>query len=209
MSRSISSEHSAPASTPSAPVNDMLDRASGLKDHDTLTFGDVLGEFGRASFLPLLILLGLALASPLSGIPLFSSVAGLSIALIAFQGAAGRSVIWLPKAFLSKGVKGARAASAIKRLRGIATWLDARTARRWHLLTDRISGRVLMGIAGCAGAATPLLELIPFSSSLIGLGTVLIALALLVRDGVVALAGLGAFAAAAVVPFTVATTLAN
>ena len=59
--------------------------------------GDVITVLGRKSYAPLLMVPGLALVSPLSGIPGFSSICGITIALVSLQMMAHRRVLWLPK----------------------------------------------------------------------------------------------------------------
>jgi hypothetical protein len=49
----------------------------------------------------------------------------------------------------------------------------------------------------------PFLELVPFSSSILGLSVVLISSAFLTRDGLYALAGLGVFAVAPMIPLLI------
>jgi hypothetical protein len=59
------------------------------------------------------------------------------------------------------------------------------------------------------GLAMPFLELLPFSSSLLGMAVLLISVGFLVRDGVYTLAGLVFIFIAASIPFAVAESIAG
>ncbi|MEO0751320.1 MAG: exopolysaccharide biosynthesis protein, partial [Pseudomonadota bacterium] len=69
------------------------------------------------------------------------------------------------------------------------------------------ASRALYAICAFAGACLPLLEFIPFSSSLFGLGIALISTGLLARDGLIAVFGLVTFGVAASIPAFVYTAV--
>ncbi|MEM1373987.1 MAG: exopolysaccharide biosynthesis protein [Pseudomonadota bacterium] len=189
-----------PLNRPDTIMQDMIGTVLEDTPDGEIRLGEVVGRFGRRSFQPLLVVFGLCLASPLSGIPFLSSILGLCITLVAMQGALGRPSIWLPHWLLTRHVERGRVTRALARMEGVAAWLDTITTPRLTVLTGDIGGRCLMGLAAGAGLVIPFMEVVPFTSSVMGAGVALLAFALLTRDGIVALAGVGTICAAALLP---------
>lgn len=184
-------------------VRDVIERLDRLTDRDRLSLGDIVAAFGRTSFLPLLLVPALLVISPLSGIPGLSSLCGLTIALIAAQMAARRAQVWLPGMLGRKTVAGARVHRGMDRLRGAADWLDRHTGDRLAWMTYQPFA--LIAQLGCllSGLAMPFLELVPFSSSILGTATVLFVVGLLVHDGLFVLGGLALMLVASSIPVVV------
>ena len=184
------------------PIESLVNRLVALSDRDAVTLADVLEALGRHSFLPMLIVPALLLVSPLSGIPFFSAVCGLTIALTAGQLVwPGREVRWLPARLMRQQVSGHRARQAISGLCRLARWLDRNATPRLHVVVERQPGRSVLEFACLlAGLAIPVLEIVPFSSSVLGLSVVLITTGLLTRDGLFAICGLCVLAAAPLIP---------
>ncbi|MEL7211347.1 MAG: exopolysaccharide biosynthesis protein [Pseudomonadota bacterium] len=157
---------------------------------ERVTVDAVIKEVGGAGFAPILLLPALAVATPLSGIPLFSSLMGLVICLVAIQMVAQRRHLWLPGWILRQELKGRIVASAFGYLRPVATWLDQRTNRRLRLIVRPPLIAVPQILCVLSGAMMPLLEFVPFSSSVMGIGVAILALGMLSRDGLVVLLGL-------------------
>lgn len=182
------------------PVTTVVETLENASESGDVQLGDILDEFGSASFPPLLLTVSLLLVSPLSGVPFFSSLAGVAIFLVATQGALGRKHIWLPRRIKDWKLDTERYERAIHHVRRLATWLDKGTNARWAPLVTPPASRALYGICAVSGLFLPLLELIPLSSSLIGASVALISTALLARDGLIALLGLVALCVAATIP---------
>jgi hypothetical protein len=183
-------------------VQDILGRLEQVSQARTVTLGDVVAAFGARSFLPMLMVPALLLISPLSGIPLFSSVCGLTISLVAAQMLwPGRDSLWLPARLMRQQVRGVRARQAVARLDRLGRWLDGHARRRFAPLVTGAGGRAVLG-AAClfAGSVIPLFELVPFTSSLLGLAVLLIATGLMTRDGLFAVLGLVVVVIAPLVP---------
>ncbi|MBY6201076.1 exopolysaccharide biosynthesis protein [Maritalea mobilis] len=166
-------------------LTDLLNDVADLNDHATEppTLQTVLHAFGRAGVLPVLITVALIVVSPLSGIPLLSSFAGLTIAGIALQLAAGRHSLWLPKWLCQRSVPRDRLDRAVDKLRPLARFLDRQSRPRLRVLTTPPMSRVLLLLCGLGGLAMPFMELLPFSSSLMAMAVVLTGFAILTRDG--------------------------
>jgi hypothetical protein len=188
------------------PVEDIVDRLDETaQGRERVTLGDVVEAFGRRSFLPMLMVPALLVLSPLSGIPLFSSVCGITIALIAAQMLwPGRDHLWLPDRLMRQNISGARARKSVAQLGRIARRLDGLARDRLKWFVGHRPGRTLLE-ASCfvAGAAMPFFEIVPFTSSILGFAVLLMATALLTRDGIFALAGLVVIVLAPTVPLLV------
>lgn len=181
-------------------IGDIVARLERLSGRASVTLGDILASFGQASFVPALMLPALLVFSPLSGIPLFSSICGLTIAAVSAQMLLRRRHIWLPRMLRDRAVSGPRLRQALGTMARAGRWIDRNTGERLHLLTAQPMASLFTLVCFCAGLAMPFLELVPFSSSILGLAVLLIAAAFLTRDGLFALAGLAIFAVAPTIP---------
>jgi hypothetical protein len=185
------------------PVTDIVARLDDTaQGRERVTLRDVVEAFGRRSFLPMLMVPALLVVSPLSGIPLFSSACGITIALIAAQMLwPGRDHLWLPEGLMRRNVSGARARQAVARLGRLAHRLDGLARDRLRWLVAAGPGRWLLETCCLlSGLAMPVLELVPFSSSILGFAVLLMATGLLTRDGLFALLGLGVLVVAPLAP---------
>jgi hypothetical protein len=177
-------------------LSEVLERVESVIDAEDLTFGDLITAVGRASFVPVLIVPALAVVSPLSGIPLFSSLCGMLIAIVSFQMLIRRDHLWLPRWITSRSIAAGRVQSAMKYLQPAANWLDARTRRRLAALVRPPFVSILQLCCLLCGAVMPLLEIVPFTSTILGAAVTLFALAMLVKDGLLAVLAFGAIAGA-------------
>lgn len=190
---------SAPA-TNGNPVGDILNRLRSMQDAPQITLGDLLRGFGAASFVPALMVPALIVVSPLSGIFFLPTLCGLTMALIAAQMLIGRAHLWLPGVILARGLSGDRIRRMVARLEGWGRWVDRHTRPRLTVLVRWPLS--LLAPAGCviSGLSMPFLELVPFSSSILGAAIVCFSVSILSRDGVFVLAGLALMAGAALIP---------
>ena len=185
----------------SRPISGIIDRLETSATEDPVTLRHMIEAFGATSFLTTICIPALLVISPLSGVPLFSSACGLLIAAIAIQMLWGRDHLWLPGPVMRLSVKSEKVLSALKRLHRLGAGLDDHTRPRLAMLMTRPFRKLYQGLCVLCGALMPLLELVPFSSSILGAATVLFATALIVRDGLLASLGLVLFATAASLPF--------
>ncbi|MGR3760254.1 exopolysaccharide biosynthesis protein [Roseobacteraceae bacterium NS-SX3] len=167
--------------------------------HGSLTVAELTEELGQRSMSAMLIIPALAVVSPLSGVPLFSSACGAMICLVSAQMLLGRPHLWLPGWLGRRRIGARRGRKAIAAIRRFAQWLDRRSAQRLNWLVQQPFLTVIRLICMICGALMPFLELVPFSSSIMGAAVSLLAVAMLAGDGLIALltlTGLGAGAAA-------------
>ncbi|MBF9044508.1 exopolysaccharide biosynthesis protein [Rhodobacterales bacterium HKCCE4037] len=184
--------NSSPASLP-----EIIDRVLDAAEDETTDIRTILKSFGRASFTPVLLLPAIAVATPLSGIPFFSSLMGIFIAIVSAQMLARRGHLWLPDFILSREIKGEKLKSAFTKIRPVANWIDRRTAKRLQILSHRPLIFIPQLVCLVSGLMMPFLEFVPFSSSVVGIGVTILALGMLARDGVVILLGLLPYAGVA------------
>jgi hypothetical protein len=175
---------------PPASLPEIIDRVLEAAKVEVTDVRTILHSFGRASFTPVLLLPAIAVATPLSGIPLFSSLMGIFIAIVSAQMLARRHHLWLPNFILSREISGSKLSAAFTRIRGIAVWIDGVTAKRFWLLSRRPLIYVPQLICLLSGLLMPFLEFVPFSSSVAGIGVAILALGMLARDGIMILVGL-------------------
>jgi hypothetical protein len=165
-------------------LNDLLDEITELAERaDAPSLEDVLHGFGPTGALPVMMTVALIVVSPLSGIPLLSTLAGLTIAGLGFQLALGRRSIWLPRWLRQRRVSRPRLDSAIRRLRATARFLDRHSRPRLRVMTEPPASRLVLGLCGVSGLSMPALEFVPFTSSLLALAVTCLGFSLLVRDG--------------------------
>lgn len=171
-------------------LKDVIDQVIDAAQADHISLRQILAQIGDASFAPILLLPALAVATPLSGIPFFSSLMGIIISLVSIQMLIRKDHIWFPDWVLRREAKGSRVQKAFHALYPAANWIDARTRRRFTLFVKRPLIVLPQLVCLLSGALMPLLEFVPFSSSIMGMGVALLALGMLARDGVVILLGL-------------------
>ncbi|MBD3625231.1 MAG: exopolysaccharide biosynthesis protein [Rhodobacteraceae bacterium] len=176
-----------------APVEAVLDRACTAMERDEVTVDQLVGSLGRASFQPLLMLPALAVVTPLSGIPLFSSACGLMIFMVAVQMLTGRSHVHVPRWLGRRTVRPGRLRSAFETLQTAAQWIDRHSAPRLQILVRPPFSKLSQAFCALAGLTMPLLEFVPLTSSLLGAVVALLSVSMLTRDGLLTLAAAGVF----------------
>lgn len=181
-------------------VSEIVDEIDTLARNHTLDLRNIVALFGPQSFIAIILVPALIVVSPLSGIPFLPSICGLLIAVVASQMLIGRPYVWLPQSFLDKSIDGERAHKAIERIRGVIDWLDshARGRLRWMVAMPFV--KLPQALCISCGLAMPFLELLPFSSSILGLAVVSFCTAFLTRDGLFVVIGMVSMAIASIIP---------
>ena len=182
------------------PVRDVVARLEEMMQEDHVTLGDLISAFGPASFVPALMVPALLVVSPLSGVPFFSSLCGLTIALIALQMLVAREHLWLPAVLMRRRVGAARLRRTMASIHRVADWLDRNSRDRLRLLVHPPGIALPQGLAALCGAMMPFLELLPFSSSILGMAVLMFSVSFLARDGLWVIAGCAWIGLAATVP---------
>lgn len=151
-----------------------------------VSVGRIMDAVGRRSFGPIVLLVGLILVTPLSGMPGMPTLSGLLILLTLSQLLLGHEHIWLPDWILRREVPRARLMRGLGMLHPIARVLDSISRPRLTVLVTG-SGLDVMALA-CVfiGFVLPVTEVIPFSASLAGFALMVFGLAMIARDGLLA-----------------------
>lgn len=183
MQKSCDTRKSTAPETLTAVIETLIAQA----DVENISVRDIMASVSRISLTPLLLLPAIALVTPLSGIPLFSTAMGVIIFLVSLQMIIHRDKIWLPEKILNMQVKSTRLRAAFKRIAPFSKWLDRRAHNRLTFLTQQPIVIIPQALCVLSGLVIPFLELIPFSSSLMGLAVSLLAFGMLARDGFILL----------------------
>lgn len=169
-------------------LEELLDHLESAADtdHCRITVEEIISAVGSRSFAPLLLMVGVLIASPLSGIPLFPTISAIIVVLVSAQMLAGRDHFWLPPWLLRRTVPRERMRSATRWLRPTARFIDSLLRPRLALLVVGPATAIIASLCLVIAAGMPVLELIPFSSSLAGTTLAMFGLALVSRDGLLA-----------------------
>ncbi|MAW87318.1 MAG: exopolysaccharide biosynthesis protein exod [Phyllobacteriaceae bacterium] len=172
------------------PLLHIIDSTSAAATGETTTVGEVLDGLGHTSHAALILLPALVVVTPLSGIPGLSSVMGITIGLISLQMIAGRRRLWLPGWILRQKVSSRKLVRTLRPLRRPARFVDRLTGPRLAFMVRPPARILLQLLCMICGFAMPFLEIVPFSSSVLGGAVAAFATAILARDGVLASLGL-------------------
>ncbi|WP_135431551.1 exopolysaccharide biosynthesis protein [Pseudotabrizicola sediminis] len=158
------------ADRPANSVSDLKGVVSRLhsaaRGAERVALGDLVDAMGQSSMAAVLLVPALLLVSPLSGVPGASIVGGLVIALVSAQILLRRPKVWLPEFIRTRRLPGPA-------LRRALAWLRT-PARRFDGLAPAKPGGgahawwtpALALVCLALGMAMPMMELIPFSSSI-------------------------------------------
>ncbi|QWV94336.1 exopolysaccharide biosynthesis protein [Geomonas oryzisoli] len=169
-------------------LQEMLDRiGDSADDTGRVSLGKIVESVGNRSFGPLLLMVGIIAASPLSGMPGVPTATGVLILLIAAQLFFRRDHFWLPKWLLRRSLAQEKVHKAVRWLRPAARFIDRVLRPRMPALIR--GGSIYLISFACASIAVvmPVMELVPFSAHGAGLALTAFGLALISRDGLLAL----------------------
>ncbi|MBU5614971.1 exopolysaccharide biosynthesis protein [Geomonas azotofigens] len=169
-------------------LQEMLDRiGDSADDAGHVTLGKIVESVGNRSFGPLLLMVGVIAASPLSGMPGVPTATGFLILLIAVQLFFRRDHFWLPKWLLRRSLAEDKVLTAIRWLRPVARFIDRWLRPRLPALIRGGSIYLISFICASIAVVMPMMELVPFSAHGAGLALSAFGLALISRDGLLAL----------------------
>jgi hypothetical protein len=184
---------SAPTDTAPADLEEMLDSIEdAARGGGSVSFGDIFRAVGERSFGPLLLLPGLIILAPIVGdIPGVPTTMALIVILIAGQLLLRRDHFWLPSWLLERSMAAGKVEKAAGWLRKPARFIDRFLRPR---LTKFVSGvgEYAIALVTLANALfTPATEVVPFSANAAGAVLTGFGVALIARDGLVAVIALG------------------
>ena len=164
-------------------LGELADSISSVSDRDKVSVDEIVDAVGHRSLVPLLLVPALLCATPLSGIPGVSMVAGVAIAIISFQLLMSVEEVWLPRRLLRQTVDGKSLDKALQSARPVISWIDRHSHNRLSALFHPPLIYLPVILSLLSGMMMPFLEFIPFSSSVAAIGVSFLALSLLTRDG--------------------------
>lgn len=169
-------------------LQELLDRISEPAENSSrISLGAVLDSVGRRSFGPILLLAGLVVAIPIVGdIPGVPTLMGLLVVITGLQLLFNRHHIWLPHWLLKRSVKQETLCKSVGMSRPVSRFMDRWTRPRLTRLTGRTGAYGIAVACITIAAATPAMELVPFSANGAGLALMAFGLALISRDGLLA-----------------------
>lgn len=172
-------------------LGDVLDRLElAQKDGEVVRIEALLEAMGRRSFGPMLLVPGLLVLSPVSGIPGVPTLSGAIVFLIAIQLLIGRKYFWLPGWILNRGISYLIFKRSLAVMRPIARVVDKVLRQRLVWIAESAGVHVVAAACILVAVTIPPLELVPFAATAAGVAITAFGLALIGRDGVLGIIAL-------------------
>ena len=168
-------------------ISAILDELLARLDGEFVTLDRLIEPLHERAFGLVMLIFILPNCLPVPGIPFISTLTGIPIMVLAAQLIAGRHSPFLPNWLARKQVRRAALARVWKRIRPAILWLERFVGPRYGVMT---SWHMEQAMAGMIALLAFILALPIFGGNLLpAWGVLLMALAIVERDGVVALAG--------------------
>jgi hypothetical protein len=169
-------------------LEQMLDRIDQAgDDRERISVGLIVQAVGSRSFGPLLLLAGVVLVSPLSGIPGMPTTMAVLVLLIAGQLLLRKPCCWLPRWLLKRSMLRSKLGKALEWLRPPARFIDRWLRPRLGVFIGGVALYVIAIACIAIAAGMPIMELIPFSATAAGVALAAFGLSLISHDGLLAL----------------------
>ena len=168
-------------------ASQVLHRLTIGKPEDPISFGRILDELGERSFGLLLIVLALPNCIPFPGVPGVSFVTGMAILYISIQLILARGEPALPAWLNRKSFSRGQLSHFIVKTNPLLRWLEKPIRPRLSPLVAG-SGERIIGLVALVHAITLALP-IPMGNLPQGIALILLALALIELDGLMAIFG--------------------
>ncbi len=169
-------------------LEEMLERISNAAaQRDDVPLGALVHAVGERTFGPLLLLAGMVTVSPLSGIPGVPTAMGFVILLVSGQLLMRRRHFWLPQWLLRRSIERPKVERATAWLSRPARRIDHWLQPRIQVLVEGAGRYAIAGVSAALALAMPAMEVVPFSATAAGVALSAFGLALIARDGLLAL----------------------
>lgn len=169
------------------PISLVLEDIRSQFNADTMTVDDVLSAFHERGFGFILLIFALPMALPIPVPPGVNVIMAAPLILLTAQQAIGRHTIWLPQRTRRKSIE---TSSFHKMIAGCIPWLrrlEYVIRPRLGFMTQGLFSN-LIGIFGLLMALAILVP-IPLTNSVPSLGIAIMAIGVIMRDGLAVLAG--------------------
>ena len=162
-----------------------------VEQREHISLDEVLDSIGTRSLGPLLLVAGLITLAPVIGdIPGVPTIMAILVLLIAGQLLFQREHLWLPKWLLNRSVSRQKMQKVLGWSRKPARFVDRYIHSRMPRLVEGKGQYLVALVCIVIALAMPLMEVIPFSANFAGLALAAFGLALIARDGALALVAL-------------------
>ncbi|MCX7566017.1 exopolysaccharide biosynthesis protein [Sulfitobacter sp. F26169L] len=176
-------------------LSDLLENvAAAARSNDTVSVREVLEQFGERSITPVVLVIAVILISPISGVPGMPTLSACLIILLAVQALGGRRRLWVPDILLRQRMSGARLEKMVGWLRKPSAFVDRHSTSRLTVLTRGPVRLMTLLACICIPLAWPILEILPFVTSIGAFTVALLVFGLFMDDGLYVLAGYGMIA---------------
>lgn len=172
-----------------ADLSQLLERiGNAAGDSDRVSLYAIVEELGSRSFGPLLLLAGLVTLVPIIGdIPGVPTLMAIIVVLIAGQLLVGRRQLWLPRWLLDRSVARGKVDTAVSWMQRPARFVDRLLRPRLSVFVNGPGVYAIALVCIVIAAATPPMEFVPFTANGAGIALTAFGLALIARDGLMAL----------------------
>ena len=169
-------------------MEELLERiAKAAGEAERVSLGTVVEAVGSKAFGPLLVLVGIILVSPLSGIPGIPTTMGVVVLLFAVQLLLRRNCFWLPQSLLKRSFSRRKLDKSLAWLNRPAAFIDRWLQPRLVILTRGIGVFPIPITCIVIALSMPLMELVPFSATSAGVVLTAFGMSLVAHDGFLAL----------------------
>lgn len=167
---------------------DCIGDAASQTPDEKVSIDSIMDLIGRRSFGPLLLVAGLVILAPVIGdIPGVPSIMGMFVFLIAIQLLIGQEHFWLPNWLLERAISSEKLAKAISWLQKPARFIDKLIRPRMMIFVNGTAKYMIAVVCILIALMLPFMEVVPFSANAGGLALVAFGLALIAKDGLLAL----------------------
>lgn len=157
-------------------------------EEERVSLAAVLNVVARRSFGPLILVAGLITLAPIVGdIPGVPSMVGILVWVVSIQLLLRREQVWLPGWLLRRSLSSSKVIKALGWCRRPARYIDRWLSPRLAVLVEGPVMYVIIAVSMIIAAAMPLMEVVPFSANFAGAALTAFGLALIARDGLLAL----------------------
>jgi hypothetical protein len=171
----------------------LLNRIGRIEgDKGRISLEAVLDEIGHRSFGPLILFAGLVSLSPIGDIPGATTLVALFVLLIASQLVIGWRYFWLPRWLLHRTASKDKIKKATAWLQRPARAVDRVVQPRLRRFAEGTAQRLIAVTCAAIALVMPIMEVVPFSATGAGAALTAFGLAVVARDGLVAILGFAA-----------------
>lgn len=173
-----------------ADLRQLIERIgnAAARDSDQVSLRAITEELGSRTFGPLLLLAGLVTLAPIIGdVPGVPTLMAIIVLLVAGQLLIGCRQLWLPRWLLERSVARGKMDNALLWMRRPARFVDLLLRPRLSVFVNGPGVYAIALMCVVIAAATPPMEFVPFTANGAGIALTAFGLALIAKDGLVAL----------------------